>query len=147
MDELIEDMKVCLATTFAFYLKAHNFHWNVEGPLFYNYHKLFQKIYEDAFDAVDGLAEEIRTLGSFAPGAMSRYLELSKVDDEISFFDAQRMVKTLQMDNERVIAVLEKAQRTAAKEKCVGLENYLQDRIDRHYKHNWMLKATLGNAK
>jgi starvation-inducible DNA-binding protein len=147
MDELIEDMKVCLATTFAFYLKAHNFHWNVEGPMFPAYHKFFQKIYEDAFDAVDGIAEEIRTLGSFAPGSMTRYLELTKVDDEISFYDAHRMVKTLQMDNERVIDVLRKAQNQANKQNAVGLENFLQDRIDKHYKHNWMLKATLGQNK
>ena len=147
MDELIEDMKVCLATTFAFYLKAHNFHWNVEGPMFPAYHKFFQKIYEDAFDAVDGIAEEIRTLGSFAPGSMTRYLELTKVDDEISFYDAHRMVKTLQMDNERVIDVLRKAQNQANKQNAVGLENFLQDRIDKHYKHNWMLKATLGQSK
>ena len=147
MDELVQDMKVCLATTFAFYLKAHNFHWNVEGPLFPAYHKFFKNIYEDAFDAVDGIAEEIRTLGSFAPGSMTRYLELSKVDDEISFYDAHRMVKTLQMDNERVIDVLRTAQKKAETQGAVGLSNFLQDRIDKHYKHNWMLKATLGQSK
>jgi len=147
MDKLVEDMKVCLATTFAFYLKAHNFHWNVEGPLFPAYHKFFQKIYEDAFDAVDGLAEEIRTLGAYAPGAMSRYLELSKIEDEIGFSDAHRMVKILQMDNERVIDTLRVAQKQANDQNAVGLANFLQDRIDKHYKHNWMLKATLGQTK
>jgi len=143
MDDLIEQMKVVLGTTFAFYLKAHYFHWNVEGPQFPAYHKFFQKIYEDAFDAVDATAEEIRTMDAYAPGSFIRFGELSVIKDEVNIPPAMSMVAKLLEDNEKLIKELEKAQALALKNKCDGLENFLQGRIDVHFKHNWMLKATL----
>jgi starvation-inducible DNA-binding protein len=143
MDELIEQMKVVLGTTFAFYLKAHYFHWNVEGPQFPAYHKFFQKIYEDAFDAVDATAEEIRSMDSYAPGSFIRFSELSVIKDETNIPPALSMVAKLQEDNEKLIKELQKAQELALKTKSDGLENFLQGRIDAHFKHNWMLKATI----
>ena len=78
MEELVKSMKVALATVFSFYLKAHNFHWNVEGPNFHEYHVMFQKIYEDVYASVDVFAEEIRALDSYAPGSFARFTALSK---------------------------------------------------------------------
>jgi starvation-inducible DNA-binding protein len=143
MDELVEQMKVVLGTTFAFYLKAHYFHWNVEGPHFPSFHTFFQKIYEDAFDAVDATAEELRTMGSYAPGSFVRFSELSVIKDETNIPPAVSMVAKLQADNDLLIEELKKAQALALKHGCDGLENFLQGRIDVHFKHNWMLKATL----
>ena len=77
MDELIEQMKVTLASTFSFYLKAHNFHWNVEGANFPQFHSFFEGIYTDAWGAVDVIAEHLRTLDAYAPGSLSRFGELS----------------------------------------------------------------------
>jgi starvation-inducible DNA-binding protein len=142
MDELIEQMKVSLASTFAFYLKAHNFHWNVEGSNFPQYHKFFNKIYNDAFEAVDGLAEHLRTLGSYAPGSFARYSELSIVKDEVNIPSAMSMISKLIDDNQAMIDQLTKTQALAEKSKKMGLANYLQDRIDAHEKHGWMLRST-----
>ena len=71
MDELRAQLKETLATVFSFYLKAHNFHWNVEGPFFYEYHKMFGDIYEDVYSSIDGIAENLRKIGTYAPGLVS----------------------------------------------------------------------------
>jgi starvation-inducible DNA-binding protein len=143
MDELIEQMKVSLGSTFAFYLKAHNFHWNVEGSNFPQFHSFFEGIYTDAWGAVDGIAEHIRTLGAYAPGSLSRYSDLSLVKDEVNIPPALSMVSKLIDDNQIIIDQLTKTQALAESNKKMGLANYLQDRIDAHEKNGWMLRATL----
>ena len=72
MEELINKMKVVLASSFAFYLKAHNFHWNVEGVNFPQYHEFFGNLYEEVHSAIDKIAEEIRALDAYAPGSLKR---------------------------------------------------------------------------
>ena len=142
MDQLIEQMKVTLASTFTFYLKAHAFHWNVEGSNFPQYHEFFGDIWEETFGAVDGLAEHLRTLKSYAPGSLSRYAELSIVKDELNIPSALSMVMKLLDDNQLIIDQLTKTQALAENNKKLGLANYLQDRIDAHEKHGWMLRST-----
>lgn len=143
MADLIQQMKVVLASNFAMYLKAHNFHWNVEGPNFSEYHKLFGDIYEDIWGSVDEVAERIRTLDQYAPGSMSRFAQLSVVDDQINIPSARGMVQELLSDNVKVIAELTKAFNLAVKAGKEGLADYLAGRIDVHEKHGWMLRATL----
>lgn len=143
MEELVEKMKVVLASTYAFGLKAQNFHWNVEGPNFFQYHDLFAKLYEDVHDAVDQIAEEIRTLNAYAPASFIRYQQLTVVADETTIPEAMSMVSKLNDDNTKVIGVLTEAFLAAEAAKVVGLANFLQDRIDIHSKHGWMLKATM----
>ena len=143
MDELIEQMKVALASTFAFYLKAHNFHWNVEGPNFPQYHSFFETIYSDAWGAVDGIAEHLRTLKSYAPGSFARYTELSIIKDEVNVPMAASMMSKLLDDNDKLIEHLTKTQASAEKAKKMGLANYLQDRIDAHEKNGWMIRSIL----
>jgi len=143
MEDLAEELKVCLASTFSFYLKAHNFHWNVEGPSFPQLHSFFESIYTDAWGAVDGLAEHIRTLDAYAPGSLSRYRELTLITDEMNIPPAASMVAKLSADNEIIIKQLLRAQLVAEKNRKTGLANYLQDRIDIHEKHGWMLRATI----
>ena len=141
MEELVSKMKVVLASTFAIYLKAHNFHWNVEGPTFPMFHDFFGDLYQEYFSAVDPIAEEIRTLGAYAPGSLVRYMEDSVVKDEINIPSALSMASKLKEDNMKIIVILKETQKLAEKENAVGLANFLQDRIDRHYKHDWMLKS------
>jgi starvation-inducible DNA-binding protein len=136
-------MKVVLASTFAMYLKAHNFHWNVEGPNFSEYHALFGNIYEDVHGSVDEVAERIRTMDQYAPGSMSRFAQLSVVDDQINIPSARGMVQELQSDNVKVIEELTKAFNLATKAGKEGLADYFAGRIDVHEKHGWMLRATL----
>jgi starvation-inducible DNA-binding protein len=141
MDELIEKMKVCLASVFALYLKAHYFHWNVEGPNFYSHHKCLQKMYEDLFESVDRHAEEIRTSDAYAPGSFIRFSELSIIKDETNIPQPMTMMSKLMEDNLKVIVLLKETQELAEKNNSVGYSNFLQDRIDTHYKHHWMLRS------
>jgi len=143
MDALVEKMKVVLASAFALYLKAHYFHWNVEGANFPQYHEFFGDLYEEVYGSIDGMAEEIRTLGAYAPGSFKRYSELSVIEDETNVPDALRMVKILQLDNKLVIDELKKARELAEKEGAFGLVNFLEDRLDKHWKHNWMLTSII----
>lgn len=142
MNELVNQMKVVLASTFAFYLKAQNFHWNVEGPFFSVYHDLFGKIYEDAFGSVDEVAERIRTLDQYVPGSLGRFAQLSVVDDQINIPTARAMVQELLSDNSKLIAELNKAFDLSNKVDKQGLADYFAGRIDVHEKHGWMLRAT-----
>ena len=82
MDEVIEKLKIAFGTSFAFYLKAHNFHWNVEGPQFYQFHEFFGDIYEEVQSSLDSTAEQIRTLDAYTPGSLNRLQELSTVSAE-----------------------------------------------------------------
>ena len=141
MEELINKMKVVLASTFAFYLKAHNFHWNVEGVNFPQYHDFFGKLYEEVHGAVDAIAEQIRILDAYAPGSLKRFQELSTIMDETSVPSAVIMCQRLQKDNETLLLDLELAYNEAERTKQLGLSNFLQDRIEIHKKHGWMLKA------
>lgn len=147
MDELINLMRKALADSFAFYLKAHNFHWNVEGSGFKQFHDLFGGIYEEVWDAVDGIAEHIRTLDAYAPGSLAKFSELTTVVDSNNAPTALSMVRELQTDNQKVIDSLSHAQKIADRFSKVGLSNYLQDRIDAHEKHGWMLRATLKGTE
>ena len=142
METLIEKMKVVLGTSFAFYLKAHGFHWNVEGPNFKEYHGLFGDIYEEVWGAVDDIAEHIRAIDGYAPGAIGRLYQLSTVSDQPNIPAARAMVVELLSDNGKVIETLTEAYKEAETANEVGLANFLQDRIDIHKKHGWMLRAT-----
>ena len=141
MDELIQEMKVTLASTFAFYLKAHGFHWNVEGSNFPQYHDFLGGLWEEAFGAIDPIAEHLRTLGAYAPASFLRYKELSIVKDEINIPAAASMFNKLTVDNSDIILQLTKTQALAEQNKKMGLANFLQDRIDAHEKHGWMLRS------
>ena len=140
-DKLPQALKVALADTFAFYLKAHNFHWNVTGPNFSEYHSFLGGLWEETFAAVDLIAEGIRTLDAFAPGSFTRYKELSTIEDELKIPSAIDMLKKLEADNQKVLASLNSAYELAESAKKHGISNFLQDRITAHEKHGWMLRS------
>jgi starvation-inducible DNA-binding protein len=143
MEQLIEQMKVILATNFALYLKTQNYHWNVEGPLFAQYHDFFGDLYDDYYGAVDPTAENIRKLGAYAPGSLSRFKELSDVQDAITTPDARTMVFTLLEDNERLIVHTRAGIVLADDAGEPAISNFLQDRLDKLQKHSWMLRSFL----
>jgi len=143
MDELVQAMKKSLADTFAFYLKAQGFHWNVEGPNFPQYHALFDTIYNEVYGSIDQFAEEIRALDAYAPASFARFSELTSLEDEIQILNAQGMLAKLLADNDVVLASLEQAYELAEVAHNHGLSNFLAERQDAHKKHAWQLKATL----
>ena len=138
---LADDLKVVLADTFSFYLKAHNYHWNVEGPNFSDYHAFLATLYNDAWGAVDLVAEHIRTLDVYVPGSYSRFKELSTIEEELKIPNASVMMTRLEADNKKVLASLMAAHVSAEAAGKRGIVNFLEDRIDTHEKHGWMLRA------
>jgi starvation-inducible DNA-binding protein len=141
MEQLIEQMKVILGTNFGLYFKAHTFHWNVEGPDFAQYHGFLGDFYDAVFDQTDSIAEHIRALGSYAPTTLARMMELSKVQDIVAIPSPLIMMSELAQDNDKYIMELRTgiAIADAADEPAVG--NFLQDILDAHQKHGWMLKS------
>jgi starvation-inducible DNA-binding protein len=141
METLIEIMRKVLADTFAMYLKAHNYHWNVEGPNFPQYHEFFGNLYEELHDAVDPIAEEIRSLDAYAPGSFSRFLELTEIEDETNVPMSREMSLKLLRDNDTVLNTLNVAFKLAEQFDRQGLADFLAGRIDVHNKHAWMLRS------
>ena len=146
MAKLGDAMKGVLADTFALYLKTHNYHWNVEGPDFYEYHVFFEKLYNELWEAVDSIAEHIRTLDEYAPGSFGRFSELSTIADSTTIPSARDMVKQLVVDNDKVIESLHVAFILSEKEGAIGLSNFIQDRTDTHFKHKWMLRSSIKTS-
>ena len=142
-EQLNEKMKVVLADSFAFYLKAHQFHWNVEGPNFPQYHEFLGNLYEEVYGAIDTIAEEIRALGVYAPGSLSRFSELTSIKDNRGLPSAVEMMNELSGDNQIVLNTLNEAYKLAEEYNEIGLSNFLQDRYDAHKKHAWMLSSIL----
>lgn len=142
---MIEIAKVVMADTFKFYLRAHNYHWNVEGNDFYQYHTLLEKIYTEVWEALDTIAEEIRAMGSYVPGSVGRFDELSKLDDEREQPDAMTMLYRLYQDNQIILQTIESAYQAAEAAGNHGFSNLMADRQSAHKKHGWMLKSTLAN--
>lgn len=141
MEQLVEALKKALASSFAFYLKAHNYHWNVEGHSFSEYHTFLGDLYAEVWGAVDLIAEHIRTLDAYAPGSFTRFQQLSSVEDEMSVPTGRMMMAKLLADNQRVLADLQAAHALAEQANKRGIVNFLEDRIDIHEKHAWMLRS------
>lgn len=140
---LIDSIKMVLANNFALYLKAHYFHWNVEGPDFAQFHDFFGDLYTEIYSSIDHFAEEIRALDAYAPGSFERYIELSQIKGEERLLTSLEMLRQLQVDNQTMIASLEAAYKLADIANELGLSNFIQDRIDQHKKHAWMIRSFL----
>lgn len=138
---LVDLLKTAFADTFAFYLKAQNYHWNVEGANFPQYHSFLGDLYEEVYSSVDTIAELIRTLDAYAPGTLSRLKELTTIEESELIPDAKNMMLELMTDNLKVRMSLTLAYKEAETEGEAGIANFLQDRIQAHEKHSWMLKA------
>lgn len=143
MDELQKLSKIAFASEFSFYLKSHQFHWNVEGPRFHSLHSLFGDIYEEVQDSIDDFAEKIRSLGTFMPGSYTRFSMLSQIEDETQVLDAESMLKELYMDNEKMIVILKKLFDLSEAEGEHGYSDFIAGRMDAHRKHGWMLRASM----
>jgi starvation-inducible DNA-binding protein len=141
MQELIEQLKVILGTNFALYLKSHNYHWNIEGNNFPQYHSFLDGFYNDVWAQTDDIAEKIRQLDAYVPGSMIRFLELSVVDEATTVPDALTMMINLKNDNDRYIIQLRAGIIVAegADEPAIG--NFLQDLLAAHQKKAWMLRS------
>jgi starvation-inducible DNA-binding protein len=135
--------KQAFADSFLFYLKAHYFHWNVEGRHFSQDHELLGKIYEEVYGALDKFAEEIRTLDTYAPGIFNRFMNLSNIEQKGQIPSAEEMYSELMQDNQKVISNLTLLFDMLEDLKLYGFADFIGERIDAHNKHQWMLRSTL----
>jgi len=140
---LIDQLKHVHANAFTYYLKAHFYHWNIEGANFPQYHEFLQNLYQEVFESVDTIAELIRTLDSYAPGTLGRFKELTSIQESDDIPDAMTMLSNLQSENNIMRASLMTAYNTANDTGEIGIANFLQDRIQAHEKHGWMLRSIL----
>lgn len=143
MEELIQKLKEVFASNYAFYLKAQYYHWNVEGPNFPQYHEFFGKIYEEVGSSIDKMAEHIRALDAYAPGSFNRFEELTAIKGDDTITEPLEMVARLLADNDKMTTMLIDTMKKAESVDRFGTANFLQDRIEAHRLHSWMLKATL----
>lgn len=144
MEELHKSAKIAFASEFSFYLKAHNFHWNVVGSDFLEYHDLFGKIYEEVYASIDDFAEKIRALNAFVPASYTRFSVLSEISDETDILPIPAMLAELLEDNEKMIKLLKLVYDVAEANGEHGFSNFLAERMDAHKKHGWMLRASLS---
>lgn len=139
--DLIEKLKGVLASAFSLYLKAHNYHWNVTGPNFSEYHTFFSEYYTSVHDSVDLYAEHIRMLGSFAPGSLKRFSELTMISDEVAVPSPKFMFVRLASDNLSLLNELKSTCDMAEEMNERGVVATLETQIQYHEKMQWMLTA------
>jgi starvation-inducible DNA-binding protein len=144
---LADDLKILLASNFAYYLKAHAFHWNVEGPDFGELHKFFQKIYEDSYSAIDHIAEYIRYLDEYAPGSFERYTELSTIAGQTKIPRARLMIEELLANTQQMIEILNTCFASAENENQQGIADFVSQRLSQHGKYYWQLRSYLREER
>jgi starvation-inducible DNA-binding protein len=132
-----------LADTYVVYLKTHNFHWNVEGPMFQTLHQMFMEQYTEAWNAIDLVAERIRSLGHYAPGTYREYLELSRVKERPGVPKALEMVKQLIDGQEAVVKTARELLPLAESADDQPTLDLLTQRMQVHEKNAWMLRSLL----
>lgn len=143
MESLQKALKIAFATEYSFMVKAQNFHWNVEGIHFQQFHALFDTIYSEVQDSLDMFAENIRKIDAYTPASFHRFNQLSMIQDEIDVLQAEEMVAELLQDSEKLQQMFKIVFQAAEELGEHGLSNFLADRQDAHAKHSWMLRSSL----
>ena len=143
MDELKTAIKVLLANATVMYYKTHQFHWNIEGVEFTQYHEFFGDLYSDVYGSIDIIAENLRKLDEYAPVSLDELFKYKTLKEETTRVTllAEILPKLLEANTE-VLASLNKVFSIAQKNNKQGLCNFIADRIDTHEKHGWFLRAS-----
>lgn len=147
MDQLVQITRIAFSSTFSFYVKTHSFHWNVEGSDFFEYHKLFEEIYNEVYGSLDAFAENIRKLDAYMPTSYHTLSMLTKIEDEDRVPSKDEMVKELLVDSEKILLILKKNYDLAEAASEHGLSNFLAERMDAHKKHAWFLRASIKGGQ
>jgi starvation-inducible DNA-binding protein len=139
--KIADGLSRLLADTYTLYLKTHNFHWNVEGPMFNTLHLMFEQQYTELALAVDQIAERIRALGVPAPGSYSAYAKLATVKEANDVPSAEQMIRELARDQETVVRTARSVFPLAEKANDEPTADLLTQRMQVHEKTAWMLRA------
>lgn len=132
-----------LADSYTLYLKTHNFHWNVTGPMFQTLHLMFETQYTELALAVDLIAERIRSLGTFAPGSYTDFAKLSSIKDADGVPKAKEMIRELIEGQEAVVRTARKLFPSVEKASDEATADLLTQRMQLHEKTAWMLRSLL----
>ncbi len=142
--EIVDGLSNLLADTYTLYLKTHNFHWNVIGPMFNSLHLMFEQQYNELALAIDLIAERIRALGFSTPGTYSEFEKLTKITEEDYLPTAEEMIKLLLEGNETVIRTARSVFLIAERANDESTGNLLTQRMQIHEKTTWMLRSLLN---
>jgi len=140
---IAEGLSRLLADTYAIYLKTHNFHWNVTGPMFNTLHLMFEVQYTELWAATDLIAERIRSLGHFAPGTYAEFAKLSSIRETAGQPKAEEMIRLLVEGNEAVVRTARSVLPVVGKASDEPTADLLTQRMQIHEKNAWMLRSLL----
>lgn len=143
--EIAEGLSRLLADTYTLYLKTHNYHWNVTGPMFQTLHLMFEQQYNELALAVDQIAERIRALGFPAPGTYAEFGRLSSIKEEEGVPSAQEMIRKLVEGHEAVARTARTVFPTAEDANDQPTADLLTERMQVHEKTAWMLRSLLAD--
>jgi starvation-inducible DNA-binding protein len=142
-EKIANGLAKVLADTYSLYLKTHNFHWNVEGPMFNTLHLMFMEQYTELWNALDAVAERIRSLGYPAPGTYSEFARLTSIEETEGVPDAMEMVRLLVAGHEAVARTARSTFPAAEKGSDESTADLLTQRLQVHEKTAWMLRSLL----
>ncbi len=143
--DIAKGLSHLLADTYTLYLKTHNFHWNVTGPMFQTLHVMFEQQYTELALAVDLIAERIRSLGSPAPGSYAEFGELTSIKESSGHVNAKDMIRQLVEGQEAVVKTARKVFPAAEKASDEATADLLTQRMQLHEKTAWMLRSLLDD--
>lgn len=141
--KVVEALSRLLADSYTLYLKTHNYHWNVTGPMFNSLHTLFETEYTELALAVDEIAERIRAVGARAPGSYREFSELSKIQEDGTTPAAKQMIENLTKDQKTVVEAAKRVVKAAEAAGDQASADLGVRRIDVHEKNAWMLGSHL----
>lgn len=143
MNELTTAIKVLLANTTVMYYKAHQFHWNIEGIEFTQYHDFLGDLYTDVYNSVDPIGELLRKLDEYAPVSIDDLYKYKTLEEESTrVVLISDILASLLKANEEVLASLNKVFALASAANKQGMADFIAGRIDAHDKHSWFLRAS-----
>jgi starvation-inducible DNA-binding protein len=132
-----------LADTYTLYLKTHNYHWNVTGPMFQTLHTMFESQYTELSEAVDLIAERMRALGHKAPGSYQEFSKLTSIKENASELNANEMIADLVIGQEAVIRTARELFSRVDEAHDEPTADLLTQRMQTHEKTAWMLRSML----
>ena len=142
-EQIVAGLHVLLVNSYTLYLKTHNYHWDMTGPMFNTLHLMFEQQYTELAAAVDQIAEIIRALGAFAPGSYTEYARLTSIPEDETVPDAETMIKNLVAGQETLARQARDVMATVGESRDEPTADLLTQRMQVHEKNAWMLRSLI----
>jgi len=140
--DVVQELNKALADTFVLYFKTHAFHWNVTGSRFHSLHEMFEEQYTEMWEAIDELAERIRTLQAFAPDNPQELMKHATLNHVGQTPDSEDMIEMLANDNRQIAEILKDGVKVCGDNGDDATEDMLIERIQKHEQFAWMLESS-----